>query len=109
MVVVKGFMRPTRRRLLIAAGVFTFVFLFVPLIKCQDNVETGKSTCQDMKLCSTDYYGSLAKMILSSDGIVCPAREVTTFRLVDLTLLLAALCYLLACGIDSLYIRYRDL
>ena len=104
---VADFLNPTGRKLVIGGGMFVFVFLFVPVIACREGVETGTSTCANLRLCSTDYYDSLAVRLLSGSGS-CTATRITTLQVTGISILLAAGCFLIACGIDALYTRYRS-
>jgi hypothetical protein len=109
MVRVLRLFRISKRRILLTGGIFLFVLMYVPLIKCLDDVKTGTSTCKEMKICTTDYYNSIGKVLLTYGTPVCPKNQLTPLGLALLIVLCMVASYLVACGIDLLYTKYRDL
>ena len=96
----------SKRRIILFAILFSFVFIFLPILNCIPNHDVKEKFCDTYGLCTVDIYYSVFAVILEPN--LCPNKGITLITSVLFTTLIIVGTYLLALIIDLLYIKYRD-
>ncbi len=101
--------KTTKRKLVITAGIFLVIVIFLPVFNCLEQVEVREKFCKEYDLCTVDKYFPLSLVIGGyDDGFYCPSQKLSTSRVVGVLLLFFLITYPVVCVGDYLYTKYRD-
>jgi hypothetical protein len=103
----------TKRRVVIAAVVCAFLMLYVPVIRCFDDVKVGPKTCKELDLdpercVTTEYYSVFTLLVNGHLSEICPAGKLHILFLTDAAFAIILISLAIAFLVDVLYSRYRD-